>query len=59
MKTKVEGVVTTYDAPFTKDDHEAISANIPVMGIVKGGHVEAVDPADLAGDQALRVKPKG
>jgi branched-chain amino acid transport system substrate-binding protein len=58
LKTKVEGVVTTYDAPFTKDDHEAISANIPVMGIVKGGRVEPVDPTDLAGDKALRVKPK-
>ncbi len=59
LKTKVEGVVTTYDAPFTKDDHEAISGNIPVMGIVKGGRVEAVDMKDLEGDKALRVKPKG
>ncbi|MEQ1695061.1 MAG: ABC transporter substrate-binding protein [Hyphomicrobiaceae bacterium] len=58
LKTKVEGVVTTYDAPFTKDDHEAISANIPVMGVVKGGRVEAVDLNDLAGDKAIRVKPK-
>jgi branched-chain amino acid transport system substrate-binding protein len=58
LKTKVEGVVTTYDAPFTKDDHEAISANIPVMGIVKGGRVEAVDAKDLEGAKALRVKPK-
>ena len=58
LKTKVEGVVTTYDAPFTAQDHEAISANIPVMGVVKAGRVEAVDPKDLAGDKALRVKPK-
>ncbi len=58
LKAKVEGVVTTYDAPFTKDDHEAISANIPVMGVVKGGKVEAVDMKDLEGDKALRVKPK-
>ena len=58
LKTKVEGVVTTYDSPFTKDDHEAISPNIPVMGIVKGARVEAVDIKDLAGDKALRVKPK-
>ena len=58
LKTKVEGVVTTYDSPFTKDDHEAISPNIPVMGIVKGARVEAVDMKDLAGDKALRVKPK-
>jgi len=59
LKTKVEGVVTTYDAPFSRDDHEAISTNIPVMGIVKGGRVEAVDPKDLEGDKAVRVKPKG
>ena len=58
LKTKVEGVVTTYDQPFSKDDHEAISDNIPVMGIVKGGRVEAVDMKDLEGDKALRVKPK-
>ena len=58
LKTKVEGVVTTYDAPFTATDHEAISANIPVMGVVKGGRVEAVDASDLAGEKALRVKPK-
>jgi branched-chain amino acid transport system substrate-binding protein len=58
LKTKVEGVVTTYDAPFTADDHEAISANIPVMGVVKGGRVEAVDPTDLVGNKAVRVKPK-
>lgn len=58
LKTKVEGVVTTYDAPFTATDHEAISANIPVMGMVKGGKVEAVDLKDLEGDKAVRVKPK-
>ena len=58
LKTKVEGVVTIYDAPFSKDDHEAISTNIPVMGIVKNGRVEAVDPKDLEGDKAVRVKPK-
>lgn len=58
LKTKVEGVITTYDAPFTATDHDAISANIPVMGIVKSGHVEAVDIKDLEGDKAQRVKPK-
>ncbi len=28
---RVEGVVTTYDKPFSKEDHEAITANIPVF----------------------------
>ena len=39
LKTPVEGVVTTYTKPFSKTDHEAISANIPVFGEVKGGKV--------------------
>ena len=59
LQKKIDGVVTTYDHPFTKDDHEAISGNIPVMGIVKGGHVEPAHPDDLQGDKALRMKPKG
>ena len=35
----VEGVVTTYHQPYSHDNHEAITAGIPVMGEVKGGHV--------------------
>ncbi|SEG81402.1 ABC transporter substrate-binding protein [Bosea lathyri] len=58
LTTKVEGVVTTYDKPFSATDHEAITANIPVLGIVKGGRVIPANPADLEGDGALRVKPK-
>lgn len=58
LTTKVEGVVTTYDRPFTPTDHEAITANIPVLGTVKGGRVVPVNQADLEGQNALRVKPK-
>jgi branched-chain amino acid transport system substrate-binding protein len=58
LGTKVEGVVTTYDKPFSATDHEAITANIPVLGTVKGGRVVPANPADLEGDNALRVKPK-
>lgn len=39
LKEKVDGVVTIYDRPFTHDNHEAITANIPVIGEVKDGHV--------------------
>ncbi|MFZ6845780.1 ABC transporter substrate-binding protein [Undibacterium sp. RuTC16W] len=39
LQAKVEGVVTTYDKPFSKADHEAIKAGMPVMGAVKEGHV--------------------
>ncbi len=58
LNDKVEGVVTTYDHPFSATDHEAISANIPVFGLVKGGRVIPLHPEDLQGDKALRIKPK-
>ena len=59
LNTKVEGVVTTYDHPFTKTDHEAISGNIPVFGEVKDGRVQPAHAEDLQGDKALRTKPHG
>ena len=58
LQTKVEGVVTVYDHPYTATDHEAISANIPVFGLVKDGRVVPAHPEDVAGDQAMRIKPK-
>ena len=58
LKEKVEGVVTVYDKPFSATDHEAISANIPVFGLVKGGRVVPAHPEDIAGDKAVRFKPK-
>ena len=39
LKTPVEGVVTTYNKPFSKTDHEAITANMPVIGKVQDGRV--------------------
>jgi branched-chain amino acid transport system substrate-binding protein len=58
LNDKVEGVVTVYDKPFSATDHEAISNNIPVFGLVKGGRVVPAHPEDLEGDKALRIKPK-
>ena len=56
LSTKVEGVVTIYNHPFTATDHESITANIPVFGMVKNGRVVAENPADLEGANAVRVK---
>ena len=39
LTEKVEGVVTTYAKPYSKDDHEAITADITVFGEVKDGKV--------------------
>ncbi len=59
LDAKVEGVVTTYDKPFSATDHEAITSNIPVFGLVKGGRVVPAHPEDVQGDKAVRVKPQG
>jgi branched-chain amino acid transport system substrate-binding protein len=58
LNTKVEGVVTVYDHPFTATDHESVTANMPVFGIVKAGRVQVARDDDLAGDKAVRVKTK-
>jgi len=39
LKEKYEGVVKTYEHPFTHDDHEAIKLGDAVIGEVQGGHV--------------------
>jgi branched-chain amino acid transport system substrate-binding protein len=54
LKEKTDGVVTTYDHPFTHDDHEAITMNMVVMGEVKGGHVVYAYDADKG--QVVREK---
>jgi branched-chain amino acid transport system substrate-binding protein len=58
LQTKVEGVVTIYDKPFTATDHESITGNIPVFGLVKGGRVVAEREDDIAGAKAVRVKTR-
>jgi branched-chain amino acid transport system substrate-binding protein len=56
LSAKVDGVVTTYDKPFSKDDHEAISSNIPVFGEVKAGKVVYAYDADRAKGAEVRAK---
>jgi branched-chain amino acid transport system substrate-binding protein len=56
LQTKVDGVVMTYDKPYSKTDHEAITANIPVIGEVKGGRVAYAYPDDLSSGAQNKVK---
>ncbi|OUL75539.1 ABC transporter substrate-binding protein [Paraburkholderia hospita] len=56
LNTKVEGVVMVYDKPFSHDDHEAISPNVPVVGEVKGGRVIYAYDNDKKGGGQLRTK---
>ena len=56
LKTPVEGVITTYTKPFTAKDHEAITANIPVFGEVKGQRVVYAYADDQKKASEIRVK---
>ena len=56
LKTPVEGVITTYNKPFTAKDHEAITANIPVFGEVKGQRVVYAYAEDQKKASEIRIK---
>ncbi len=49
LNTKVNGVVTTYDHPFTSTNHEAIDVKDTVMGEVKDGFVVYAYESDKKG----------
>ena len=46
LKAPVDGVVMTYNKPFTASDHEAIKAKDVVMGVVENGRVEFLNAED-------------
>jgi branched-chain amino acid transport system substrate-binding protein len=58
LNTKVEGIVTVYDKPFSKTDHDAITDNIPVMGEVKNGRVVYAYQEDADKGADIRLKKK-
>ena len=56
LTAKVDGVVTVYDKPFSKADHEAVTPNIPVLGEVKNGKVVYAYDEDLKKGGEVRTK---
>jgi branched-chain amino acid transport system substrate-binding protein len=46
LKTPVDGVVISYNKPFSAADHEAIKAKDVVMGVVENGRVEFLNAED-------------
>jgi len=56
LKSPVEGVVTSYNKPFSPTDHEAITVNIPVFGEVKGQRVVYAYEGDFKKASEVRVK---
>ena len=58
LNEKVAGIVSVYDKPFSKTDHEAITDNIPVMGEVKNGKVVYAYQEDADKGSDIRLKKK-
>ena len=56
LDAKVEGVVTTYDKPFTKTDHEAITANMVVIGKAVDGQIVYAYDEDKKKGGEVRTK---
>jgi branched-chain amino acid transport system substrate-binding protein len=58
LKDKVEGVVTTYDRPYSAKDHNAISRNMVVFGKVQDGKIVYASDDDAKNAGTVRVKEK-
>jgi branched-chain amino acid transport system substrate-binding protein len=56
LKSPVEGVVTTYNKPFSKEDHEAITANMVVIGAAKDGIINYAYDEDKKKGGEVRTK---
>lgn len=58
-KSRLNGVVASYNHPFTKDDHEALDSTILLLGQVKDGLVQYANPADVKRAAMLTRSKKG
>ena len=54
-----QGVVTSYEKPFSADDHDAINAHMMVMGRVSAGRVGYAYHEDQQRGALLKIKQKG
>ncbi len=59
LSFRYQGVVTSYDDPFSAEDHDAITANMIVIGKVSGGRVDYAYHEDQQRSALLRMKHTG
>ncbi|MFM7632798.1 MAG: ABC transporter substrate-binding protein [Betaproteobacteria bacterium] len=58
LEARYQGVVTSYDKPFSAQDHESISANMMVIARVSNGRVDYAYREDQQRSALLKVKSK-
>ncbi|MCE2916779.1 MAG: ABC transporter substrate-binding protein [Rubrivivax sp.] len=56
LREPYRGVVTTYDRPFTADDHDAFAQNMIWLGVWRRGSIEYFYPADARASAVMRRK---
>jgi len=59
LNFRYQGVVTSYDDPFSAEDHDAITTNMIVIGKVSGGRVDYAYHEDQQRSALLRMKRIG
>ena len=58
LQVRHQGAVTSYDKPFSAQDHDAITANMMLIGRVVDGHVDYAYREDRQRSALLRVKQR-
>jgi branched-chain amino acid transport system substrate-binding protein len=58
LNEKVDGVVTTYDHPYTAKDHNAVTRNMVVFGKVQDGKIVYAKEEDAKNAGVVRMKEK-
>ena len=56
LKSRYQGVITSYSKPFSREDHDAITQNMLLMGVVAGGRVDYAYVDDQKRGALLRFK---
>jgi branched-chain amino acid transport system substrate-binding protein len=56
LKSRYQGVITSYNKPFSKEDHDAITQNMLIMGVVASGRVDYAYMDDQKKGALLRLK---
>lgn len=56
LKSRYQGVITSYHKPFSRADHDAITQNMLLMGVVSSGRVDYAYADDQKRGALLRMK---
>ncbi len=56
LKSRYQGAITSYSKPFSKEDHDAITQNMLLIGKVTSGRVDYAYAEDQRRGALLRLK---